>query len=115
MIGPQVFKVQKGKTYLLRIINAALNNDYWFSVAKHRITIVGADGNYLKPFKTHAFPISPGQTTDVLFTAEKDSGEAHRISLNTILFGIPVFTFGSFSSHVRYIVQYKFLCKQIRI
>jgi laccase len=92
MIGPQVFKVQKGKTYLLRIINAAMNNDYWFSIAKHRVTIVGADGNYLKPFKTHAFPISPGQTTDVLFTADKESGQASEILLNIILFEIAVFS-----------------------
>jgi laccase len=91
VIGPQVFKVEKDKTYLLRIINAALNNDYWFSVAKHQITVVGADGNYLKPFKTHAFPISPGQTTDVLLTADKEPGQSHKISLNIILFEIPVY------------------------
>jgi FtsP/CotA-like multicopper oxidase with cupredoxin domain len=100
-----VFKVQKGKTYLLRIINAAMNNDYWFSIAKHRVTIVGADGNYLKPFKTHAFPISPGQTTDVLFTADKESGEASGILLNIILFEIPVFSRRSIFSCVRYILQ----------
>ncbi|KAG0612319.1 hypothetical protein M758_6G018500 [Ceratodon purpureus] len=73
--GAQVFKVEKKKTYLLRIINAALNNDYWFSVANHQLTVVGADGNYLKPFTITYLPLLPGQTTDVLVHTNQKPGK----------------------------------------
>ncbi|KAG0600056.1 hypothetical protein M758_11G003900 [Ceratodon purpureus] len=73
--GAQVFKLEKKKTYLLRIINAAMNNDYWFSVADHKLTVVGADGNYLKPFTTKYLPLLPGQTTDVLVTTNQKPGK----------------------------------------
>ena len=79
MIGAQVFKVEKKKTYLLRIINAALNNDYWFSVANHQLTVVGADGNYLKPFTITYLPLLPGQTTDVLVHTNQKPGQTRSI------------------------------------
>jgi laccase len=67
--------VRSKKTYLLRIINAALNNDYWFSVAGHDLTVVGADGNYLEPFTVQYLPIQPGQTTDVIVTMSEKPGQ----------------------------------------
>ncbi|XP_024403105.1 laccase-12 [Physcomitrium patens] len=70
----KVYKVKKGKTYLLRIIDAALNSDHYFAVANHSVTVVAADGNYLKPFKTSYVPMSPGQTTDVLIKFDKPCG-----------------------------------------
>ncbi|RVX06990.1 Laccase-14 [Vitis vinifera] len=36
--------VDHGKTYLLRIINAALHEPLFFSIAKHKMTVVGTDG-----------------------------------------------------------------------
>uniref|UniRef100_F6GYC5 Plastocyanin-like domain-containing protein n=1 Tax=Vitis vinifera TaxID=29760 RepID=F6GYC5_VITVI len=41
--------VDHGKTYLLRIINAALQEALFFSIAKHKMTVVGTDGSYTKP------------------------------------------------------------------
>ncbi|KAL6316597.1 hypothetical protein AAG906_018852 [Vitis piasezkii] len=35
--------VDHGKTYLLRIINAALQEPLFFSIAKHKMTVVGTD------------------------------------------------------------------------
>ncbi|MCO5597734.1 hypothetical protein L7F22_051815 [Adiantum nelumboides] len=60
-----------GKTYLLRIINAALNIEHFFGVAKHNVTVVAVDGEYVKPFQTRAISITPGQTTEVLLTLDK--------------------------------------------
>ncbi|RVW26823.1 Laccase-14 [Vitis vinifera] len=42
---PGTFKltVDHGKTYLLRIINAALHEALFFSIAKHKMTVVGTD------------------------------------------------------------------------
>ncbi|WRX32562.1 Multicopper oxidase [Theobroma cacao] len=59
-------KVRPGKTYLLRLINAALNNELFFSVANHTLTVVDFDAIYVKPFETETLLITPGQTTNVL-------------------------------------------------
>ncbi|KAH7865940.1 hypothetical protein Vadar_013367 [Vaccinium darrowii] len=59
-------KVKPGKTYLLRLINAALNDELFFSIANHTLTVVEADAVYVKPFKTTTVLITPGQTTNVL-------------------------------------------------
>ncbi|KAA0044152.1 laccase-4-like [Cucumis melo var. makuwa] len=67
--------VQRGKTYLLRIINAALNEELFFKVAGHKLTVVEVDATYVKPFKTDTVIIAPGQTTNVLLTANQNSGK----------------------------------------
>ncbi|XP_059630223.1 laccase-17-like [Cornus florida] len=59
-------KVKAGKTYLLRLINAALNDDLFFGIANHTLTVVEADAVYVKPFQTDTVLITPGQTTNVL-------------------------------------------------
>ncbi|KAL6962596.1 laccase, partial [Sarracenia purpurea var. burkii] len=63
--------VDYGKTYLLRIIGAVMNEEMFFSVADHNLTVVGMDGAYLKPFKTNYVLITPGQTMNVLLTANQ--------------------------------------------
>ncbi|WVZ73660.1 hypothetical protein U9M48_021944 [Paspalum notatum var. saurae] len=63
--------VEHGKTYLLRVINAGLANELFFAVAGHRLTVVGTDASYLKPFTVETIVISPGQTTDVLLKADR--------------------------------------------
>ncbi|KAJ8636705.1 hypothetical protein MRB53_010972 [Persea americana] len=59
-------RVKPGKTYLLRLINAALNDELFFSIANHTLTVVEADAIYVKPFDTNILLITPGQTTNVL-------------------------------------------------
>ncbi|RWR95399.1 laccase-17 [Cinnamomum micranthum f. kanehirae] len=63
-----IFKlnVEPGKTYLLRLINAALNDELFFSIANHTLTVVEADATYIKPFQAETILITPGQTTNVL-------------------------------------------------
>ncbi|VAI72447.1 unnamed protein product [Triticum turgidum subsp. durum] len=63
-------KVEPGKTYMLRLINAALNDELFFSVANHRLTVVEVDAVYVKPFTVKTLIISPGQTTNVLLIAK---------------------------------------------
>ena len=63
--------VQYGKTYLLRIVNAILNEELFFSVAEHNLTIVGTDGAYTKPIITNYIMLTPGQTMDVLLTTNQ--------------------------------------------
>ncbi|KAK6146905.1 hypothetical protein DH2020_017817 [Rehmannia glutinosa] len=59
-------RVKPGKTYMLRLINAALNDELFFSIANHNLIVVEADAVYVKPFKTNIVLIAPGQTTNVL-------------------------------------------------
>ncbi|XP_065853315.1 laccase-17-like [Euphorbia lathyris] len=66
-------KVKPGKTYLLRLINAALNDELFFSIANHTLTIVEADASYIKPFETDTLLITPGQTTNVLLKTKSHS------------------------------------------
>jgi len=63
--------IHAGETNLLRVINAALNQPLFFTVANHKLTVVGADASYLKPFTTKVLMLGPGQTTDVLITADQ--------------------------------------------
>lgn len=58
--------MKPGKTYMLRLINAALNDELFFSIANHNLTVVDADAVYVKSFKTNTVLITPGQTTNVL-------------------------------------------------
>ncbi|XP_052179270.1 laccase-12-like [Diospyros lotus] len=69
--GTVIVPVDSGETNLLRIVNAALNQQLFFSVANHKLTIVGADASYLRPFTTSIIMLGPGQTTDVLITTDQ--------------------------------------------
>ncbi|CAA0842049.1 Laccase-14 [Striga hermonthica] len=70
---PDTFRltVDYGRTYLLRMINAVMNNIMFFRVANHNVTIVGSDGAYTTPFTSDYIAISPGQTIDFLLTANR--------------------------------------------
>lgn len=65
MFGADTFmlKVKPGKTYLLRLINNALNDELFFSVANHTLK---TDAIYVKLFETGTLVIAPGQTTNFL-------------------------------------------------
>ncbi|OWM81965.1 putative laccase-9 [Punica granatum] len=66
--------IDYGKTYLLRIVHAVVDAELFFSVAGHNLTVVGMDGAYVKPIVTSYIMISPGQTMDVLLTANGPPG-----------------------------------------
>ncbi|XP_058184589.1 laccase-12-like isoform X2 [Rhododendron vialii] len=66
-----IVPIGSGETNLLRIINAGLNQQLFFTVANHKLTVVGADASYLKPFTTDTIMLGPGQTTDVIITADQ--------------------------------------------
>ncbi|KAK3432327.1 hypothetical protein EUGRSUZ_E04221 [Eucalyptus grandis] len=69
----------QGKTYLLRIIHSGLNEEMFFGIADHNITVVGMDGAYLKPLNTEYLMITPGQTMDVLVTANQTPGRYYMV------------------------------------
>ncbi|XP_051146650.1 laccase-11-like [Andrographis paniculata] len=67
-------EVEQGKTYLLRIVNAALNDELFFAIDGHKMTVVEIDAVYTKPFSTETILIAPGQTTNVLVRANQLPG-----------------------------------------
>lgn len=67
--------VESGKTYLLRIVNAAVNDELFFKISGHNLTVVEVDASYTKPFQTDTIFISPGQTTNALLKADQDVGK----------------------------------------
>ncbi|KZV34935.1 laccase-12 [Dorcoceras hygrometricum] len=66
-----IVPVDSGETNLLRVVNSALNQQLFFKVANHKLTVVGADASYVKPFTTSVIMLGPGQTTDVLITGDQ--------------------------------------------
>ncbi|KAF6149720.1 hypothetical protein GIB67_017453 [Kingdonia uniflora] len=73
--------VKHGKTYLLRIVNAAMNMEHFFTAANHSMTVVEADGEYIKPFETSFLMLTPGQSYNVLVKANQPVGK-YFMSLN---------------------------------
>ncbi|KAL7208361.1 hypothetical protein ACSBR1_030169 [Camellia fascicularis] len=52
-----------------------MNEEMFFMVAQHNLTVVGMDGPYIKPINTDYIMITPGQTMDVLITANRTPSE----------------------------------------
>ncbi|GLJ51989.1 hypothetical protein SUGI_1104960 [Cryptomeria japonica] len=69
--GTTKIPVHRGKTYLLRIVNATVNNHLFFKIASHNLTVVAVDAYYTKPYTKDIMLITPGQTTSVLLTANQ--------------------------------------------
>ncbi|GER50926.1 laccase [Striga asiatica] len=66
-----IVPVDSGETNLLRVVNSALNQQLFFKIANHKLTVVGADASYVKPFTTDVLMLGPGQTTDVLIKTDQ--------------------------------------------
>ncbi|XVF63221.1 hypothetical protein PTKIN_Ptkin09bG0070400 [Pterospermum kingtungense] len=72
-----IFRMQVDyeKTYHLRIINAAMNEQKFFSITNHSLTVVAQDASYVQRFTSNYILISPGQTMDVLVYANQNVGQ----------------------------------------
>ncbi|CAD6343285.1 unnamed protein product [Miscanthus lutarioriparius] len=75
-----VLQVQWGKTYLLRVINAAVNDELFFSIAGHTMTVVEIDATYTRPLAASTIQLSPGQTTNVLVRAAQRPGRLRSLN-----------------------------------
>ncbi|TKW02063.1 hypothetical protein SEVIR_8G220200v4 [Setaria viridis] len=76
-----VLDVVPGKTYLLRIINAALFAEFYLKIAGHKFTVVGADASYVSPYTTDVIAIAPGETVDALVVADAPPGRYYMVAL----------------------------------
>ncbi|KAK4270423.1 hypothetical protein QN277_023460 [Acacia crassicarpa] len=64
-------RVRHGKPYMLRIINAALNEHLFFKIARHTFTVAAVDASYTNPYDTDVIVVALGQTVDALLTANQ--------------------------------------------
>ncbi|GER55506.1 laccase family protein, partial [Striga asiatica] len=62
---------KNGKSYLLRIVNSIMDESMFFGIDRHKLTLVGTDGFYTKPFETEYIMITPGQSMDVLLNTNQ--------------------------------------------
>ncbi|PKA63125.1 Laccase-7 [Apostasia shenzhenica] len=81
--------VVHGRTYLLRIINAALNNQLFFKIAGHNFTVVATDASYTVPFPTDTIVIAPGQTVDALMLAGASPDRRYYIAARAFISSSP--------------------------
>jgi laccase len=56
---------------VMELINAAMNEEMFFGIATHNLIVVTQDAAYLKPITTRYIMITPGQTMDILVTANQ--------------------------------------------
>ncbi|XP_062197637.1 laccase-15-like [Phragmites australis] len=75
-----VLDVEPGKTYLLRVINAALFSEYYLKIAGHKFTVVAADANYVNPYTTDVVVVAPGETVDALVVADAPPGRYYMVA-----------------------------------
>lgn len=94
-----------GKTYLLRIVNAAVNSELFFAISQHNLTIVGTDGTYTKPTVTSYIMIDPGQTIDVLVTANQSPSQYYMAARQFVSFDPTVTDFNNMTATA--ILQYR--------
>ncbi|EED17147.1 extracellular dihydrogeodin oxidase/laccase, putative [Talaromyces stipitatus ATCC 10500] len=62
---------QPGTSYRLRLINAALDTHFTFSIDHHTMTVIAADLVPLEPFTTNVITIGIGQRYDVIVKADQ--------------------------------------------
>ncbi|KAL4878340.1 multicopper oxidase-domain-containing protein [Aspergillus karnatakaensis] len=64
--------VERGKKYLLRLIDSSVDGWMKFNIDGHRLTVVAADFVPIVPYETEAVILTSGQRYDVIFEASAD-------------------------------------------
>ncbi|KAJ5614392.1 hypothetical protein N7528_008046 [Penicillium herquei] len=63
--------VTQGKSYRLRLVNAAINSHYTFQIDLHKLTVIAVDFVPIVPYTAENIQIGMGQRYDVIFTADQ--------------------------------------------
>lgn len=61
----------EGQSYRLRLVNAAVDTHFKFSIDNHTMTVIAADFVPIEPFTTDVVSIGMGQRYDVVITADQ--------------------------------------------
>ncbi|KAI0123463.1 Cupredoxin [Xylariales sp. AK1849] len=63
--------VTEDDTYRLRLVNAAVDTHFWFSIDNHTLTVIAMDLVPIVPFTTDYLNMGMGQRYDVIITADQ--------------------------------------------
>lgn len=63
--------ITSGSTYLLRLVNAAIDTHWDFSIDNHTLTVIAADFVPIVPYTTDRLSIGMGQRYDIIITADQ--------------------------------------------
>jgi len=66
---PTTIRLERGKSYLLRVINTAFDSTFLFSIDHHEFTIVSADFVPISPHPTRQLHVGIGQRYNVIVKA----------------------------------------------
>ncbi|CAN6210531.1 unnamed protein product [Urochloa humidicola] len=80
----QVFAVVPGKTYRFRIASVTSLSALNFEIEGHQMTVVEADGHYVKPFVVKNLNIYSGETYSVLIKADQDPNRNYWLASNVV-------------------------------
>ena len=72
--GVSKFKFKRGKTHLLRLINAGSDALQRFSIDGHKMTVVANDFVQVEPYETEVVTLGIGQRSDVIVEANGKLG-----------------------------------------
>lgn len=79
-----VFAVAQGKTYRFRIASITSLSALNFEIEGHAMTVVEADGHYVKPFVVKNLNIYSGETYSVLIKADQDPNRNYWLASNVV-------------------------------
>ncbi|TVT99795.1 hypothetical protein EJB05_54796, partial [Eragrostis curvula] len=79
-----VFAVVPGKTYRFRIASVTSLSALNFEIEGHQMTVVEADGHYVKPFVVKNLNIYSGETYSVLIKADQDPNRNYWLASNVV-------------------------------
>lgn len=79
-----VFAVVPGRTYRFRIASVTSLSALNFEIEGHEMTVVEADGQYVKPFVVKNLNIYSGETYSVLIKADQDPNRNYWLASNVV-------------------------------
>ncbi|XP_020573957.1 L-ascorbate oxidase-like isoform X2 [Phalaenopsis equestris] len=79
--APVVLQVHPNKTYRLRISSVTSLSSLNLAVGNHNLTVVEADGNYVKPFNVNDMDVYSGETYSILIRTDQNSSLNYWISI----------------------------------
>ncbi|KAJ1281952.1 hypothetical protein BS78_03G012700 [Paspalum vaginatum] len=81
---PTLFTAVPGKTYRLRIGSLTSLSSLSFQIEGHSMTVVEADGHYVKPFVVRTLFVYSGETYSVLLKADQDPSRNYWAASNVV-------------------------------
>ncbi|KAK8970272.1 L-ascorbate oxidase [Platanthera guangdongensis] len=79
--APVVLRVLPNKTYRLRIASTTSLSSLNLAIGNHKMTVVEADGNYVKPVIVDDIDIYSGESYSVLITTDQNTSSNYWLSI----------------------------------